>query len=485
MPAFVNPHHGSAACRPARRRVAATDPRPHRSRRRGRSTSASSTLATATHRRSRCWSTACCVHAWYADGLGPARPVPRRLGDQVRAGPPGRARRAWTSTATVDAVRARAAGVPRGAGARRRAHDQRRGLGGRPSRPRRPGHRARRGVRDRRLVACRCWPASARGTRRAPATPTARPTPRCSTGCANAPRRCRLPRRLAELWRDLGCTEDAVVAVDGDGVALAGGGVAAAAGDWARIGLLQLDGAAPARLPGRAWVEIASRPSLPFLRPGRLPAPLSTHVGFGYHWWPLDDARHARGRRRQPRPVRLRRPPAPRGRREDLGLALRRRRHDAQLPRPELPHAPRSPKHRSGKGWPAVNRKVIITCALTGAGDTVGKSEHVPVTPAADRRLRHRRRPRGRGHRARPRARPPQRPRLPRRGALPRGGRPDPRQRRRRRDQHDGGHGRRPLPRPGRPVRVRRGHRPRGRHRRGSRTSKSCARTSARSTAAA
>ena len=28
-----------------------------------------------------------------------------------------------------------------------------------------------------------------------------------------------------------------------------------------------------------------------------------------------------------------------------------------------------------------MNRKVIITCALTGAGDTVGKSEHVPVTP--------------------------------------------------------------------------------------------------------
>jgi uncharacterized protein (DUF849 family) len=29
-----------------------------------------------------------------------------------------------------------------------------------------------------------------------------------------------------------------------------------------------------------------------------------------------------------------------------------------------------------------VNRNVIITCALTGAGDTVGRSEHVPVTPA-------------------------------------------------------------------------------------------------------
>lgn len=29
----------------------------------------------------------------------------------------------------------------------------------------------------------------------------------------------------------------------------------------------------------------------------------------------------------------------------------------------------------------AMNRKPIITCALTGAGDTAGRSEHVPVTP--------------------------------------------------------------------------------------------------------
>jgi CubicO group peptidase (beta-lactamase class C family) len=86
---------------------------------------------------------------------------------------------------------------------------------------------------------------------------------------------------LGKLWRRLGCTDDAMVAVDGDGVAMAGGGVAAAAGDWARIGLSQVDG---------AWADISSRPSLPFLAPGRLPAPLSTHLGFGYHWWPLDDA---------------------------------------------------------------------------------------------------------------------------------------------------------------------------------------------------
>ena len=28
-----------------------------------------------------------------------------------------------------------------------------------------------------------------------------------------------------------------------------------------------------------------------------------------------------------------------------------------------------------------MNKKVIVTCAVTGAGDTTGKSEHVPVTP--------------------------------------------------------------------------------------------------------
>ena len=28
-----------------------------------------------------------------------------------------------------------------------------------------------------------------------------------------------------------------------------------------------------------------------------------------------------------------------------------------------------------------MNHHVIVTCALTGAGDTVGKNPHVPVTP--------------------------------------------------------------------------------------------------------
>jgi hypothetical protein len=58
------------------------------------------------------------------------------------------------------------------------------------------------------------------------------------------------------------------------------------------VGLLQIDG---------EWADISSRPSLPFLRPGRLPAPLSAHVGFGYHLVAHRRRRHPRGRRRQPR----------------------------------------------------------------------------------------------------------------------------------------------------------------------------------------
>ena len=150
------------------------------------------------------------------------------------------------------------------------------------------------------------------------------------------------------------------------------------------------------------------------------------------------------------------------------------------------PHAPRDRSHprSTGKGQ-GVNNKVIITCALTGAGDTVGKSEHVPVTPRADRRVRHRGGQGGRGHRARARAGPAHRRRLARGRALPRGRRADPRQRRRRRDQHDRGHGRRPVPRPRRPVRASPRAPTWSAASSGSRTSRSCCPTSARSTAAA
>lgn len=94
---------------------------------------------------------------------------------------------------------------------------------------------------------------------------------------------------VGDLWRTLGCTADAVVGTDVAGVPMAGGSLAATARDWARIGLLQVDGT----LGGTAvldpiWVDDASTPDRPFLEPGRLPSTITTHAGFGRHWWPLD-----------------------------------------------------------------------------------------------------------------------------------------------------------------------------------------------------
>jgi CubicO group peptidase (beta-lactamase class C family) len=95
----------------------------------------------------------------------------------------------------------------------------------------------------------------------------------------------------ADLWAALGCARDAVVAVDGDGVALAGGGLAASSRDWARVAALAVDGRDERgeRLLEADWVEAAARPAYPFLAVGRLPSSVTTHAGFGYHWWPMDD----------------------------------------------------------------------------------------------------------------------------------------------------------------------------------------------------
>jgi CubicO group peptidase (beta-lactamase class C family) len=103
-----------------------------------------------------------------------------------------------------------------------------------------------------------------------------------------------LTEAVHELWSLVGAEHPAVVGldapVDRGGVALAAGAFAATARDWARLGRLQVDGTwddVPVVSP--TWVEASSRPEQPFLRPGRLPSTLTTHAGFGYHWWPLDD----------------------------------------------------------------------------------------------------------------------------------------------------------------------------------------------------
>jgi CubicO group peptidase (beta-lactamase class C family) len=98
------------------------------------------------------------------------------------------------------------------------------------------------------------------------------------------------PDDVARLCGALGCTRDVYVAVDGTGVALAGGGLAATARDWARVACAAVDGCSETgeRLLEREWVEAAARPAYPFLAVGRLPSSITTHAGFGYHWWPMD-----------------------------------------------------------------------------------------------------------------------------------------------------------------------------------------------------
>ena len=103
------------------------------------------------------------------------------------------------------------------------------------------------------------------------------------------------PDALAELWRDLGAERPGVVGLDAPadagGIAMAAGALGACARDWARLGVLQIDGTWQGRrLLSQDWVDASSRPPESFLRPGRLPSRITTHAGFGYHWWPLDDA---------------------------------------------------------------------------------------------------------------------------------------------------------------------------------------------------
>jgi CubicO group peptidase (beta-lactamase class C family) len=225
------------------------------------------------------------------------------------------------------------------------------------------------------------------------------------------------PAALRQLWRDLGGTADAAVAVDAEGVALAGGGVAAAARDWARIGLLQIDGRVPGgrRLLDRGWVEHASRPPLPSLRPGRLPGPLSEHVGFGYHWWPLDDAGNrvsADGSRGQfvyvdrPRRVVVVKTSA---------WAYADPAHDRQCrdlsyrALPAIADAARRPTRKGSHSEPQGHHHLCTDRCGGHRRQVRARAGH----PAADRRVRNRGGPGRRGRRARACAGPAQRRRLP------------------------------------------------------------------------
>jgi CubicO group peptidase (beta-lactamase class C family) len=98
---------------------------------------------------------------------------------------------------------------------------------------------------------------------------------------------------MSALWAAIGAERPGVIGLDQPeergGVAMAGGALAATARDWARLGALQIDGRwAGRQIVSGTWVDASSRPERDCLVPGRLPSTITTHAGFGYHWWPLD-----------------------------------------------------------------------------------------------------------------------------------------------------------------------------------------------------
>jgi CubicO group peptidase (beta-lactamase class C family) len=98
---------------------------------------------------------------------------------------------------------------------------------------------------------------------------------------------------VGDLWSVMGAERPAIVGLDSPleegGVAMAAGALAVTARDWARLGVLQIDGCWDGeQILDPTWVEESSRPQQRFLAPGRLPSTITTHAGFGYHWWPLD-----------------------------------------------------------------------------------------------------------------------------------------------------------------------------------------------------
>jgi CubicO group peptidase (beta-lactamase class C family) len=141
------------------------------------------------------------------------------------------------------------------------------------------------GEGDSRALLCQVGPRCAPGTRWEYCTADSQVLDWARERATGAP----YDEALGELWRALGCTSEAFVGADAAGVPMAGGSLAATARDWARVGLLQIDGTAGGeQVLDPEWVHRSTRAPYPFTATGRLPSTITTHAGFGWHWWPLD-----------------------------------------------------------------------------------------------------------------------------------------------------------------------------------------------------
>lgn len=84
-----------------------------------------------------------------------------------------------------------------------------------------------------------------------------------------------------KLWEPLGAESDAFWVVDSTGVELAGGGLNATLRDYARLGVLYLNGGAwnGRRIVSEAWVKASVTPDAPHV------APRPDAAGYGFQWW--------------------------------------------------------------------------------------------------------------------------------------------------------------------------------------------------------
>jgi CubicO group peptidase (beta-lactamase class C family) len=93
-----------------------------------------------------------------------------------------------------------------------------------------------------------------------------------------------------KIWKKTGMESDAYWLVDGDGMELAFGGLNVVLRDYARFGLLYLNGG---KMMGRQvvpadWVRASVNPTEPHLLPGKRPSS-DWVLGYGYQWWIPED----------------------------------------------------------------------------------------------------------------------------------------------------------------------------------------------------
>jgi CubicO group peptidase (beta-lactamase class C family) len=93
-----------------------------------------------------------------------------------------------------------------------------------------------------------------------------------------------------KIWQRVGMESDALWIVDGEGMELAFGGLNAVLRDYARFGLLYLQGGLwkGRQVVPADWVQASVTPDAPHLNPGPNPSS-DSELGYGYQWWIPED----------------------------------------------------------------------------------------------------------------------------------------------------------------------------------------------------